>query len=95
VVLRVFAIGRAHQATDRQIEARRAILPLVVPVGDERPDAVWDVIMTQDMGDHAVDRGVAATAFFVGHPACIAEAGKDEAVDDMSDLVLVASQPSE
>ena len=80
VVFRVFAVGCPHQAADRQIEARRAILPLVVPIGDERPDAVGHLIVTQDMRDDAVDRGVPSPALFVGHAACIAEAGKDKAV---------------
>ena len=35
-----FAMGRAHQAADRQVEARRAVLPLVVTVRDEVDDLV-------------------------------------------------------
>jgi len=35
VIFRVLAVGRPHQGTDRQIETGRAILPLVVAIGDE------------------------------------------------------------
>src|SRR5215472_10604594 len=35
MVLGVFAVGCAHQATDRQIEAGRAILSLVITIGDK------------------------------------------------------------
>src|ERR1700730_10768550 len=95
MVLRVFAIGCPHKAADRQVEAERAILPLVVPVRDERRDAVGNLIVTQHMLDDAVDRSVPAASLFVGHAACIAETGKYEAVDDASDLVLVAGEPGQ
>ena len=45
----------AHQATDRQIEAGRAVLPFVIPVRDEWRDAVGDLIVTENMGDDAVE----------------------------------------
>src|SRR5262249_49703327 len=78
-----------------QVEAGRAILPLVVAIGDKGRDAVRHLIVSEDMSNDAVDRGIAATTLFVGHAAGIAEAGKDEAVDDMSELVLVARKPSQ
>ena len=53
------------------------------------------LIVTENVRDDAVDRSIAATALFVGHAAHIAEAGKDEAVGNARDLVLVAREPGE
>src|SRR5262249_52964442 len=46
VVLSIFAVGGAHQATDRQIEAGGAILPLIVAIWDKRRDAVRYLVVS-------------------------------------------------
>ena len=82
--------------TDRQIEAGRTVLSFVVTIGNEGRDAMGkNLIVTQHMGNDAIDRSVAATALLVGHAAGIPETGEDEAVHDMPDLVLIARQPGE
>jgi hypothetical protein len=43
MVFGVFAIGRTHKTADGKIETGRAILPLVVTVGDERRDTMGDL----------------------------------------------------
>jgi hypothetical protein len=43
MIFGVFAIGRTHKTADGQIETGRAILPLVVTVGDERRDTMGDL----------------------------------------------------
>ena len=45
VILGIFAIGRTYQATDRQIETGRAILPLIVPIRNEGVYPVGERIM--------------------------------------------------
>src|SRR6266851_2378699 len=95
MVFGIFARGCTHQATDRQIKTRRAILPLIATIRSEGPDSVGGLIVMQHMCDDAIDGGVAATALLIGHATGITEAGKDEAVDDASDFVLVAGEPSD
>src|SRR6516165_1695567 len=95
MVLGVFAVGRAHQATDWKIKAGRTILPLVIPVGNERSDAMGNLLMMEHMRDDAVDCGVAAAALLVGHAASITEAGEHQAVGNALELVLVVGQPSQ
>jgi hypothetical protein len=63
---------------------------LVVAIWNEARDAVRHLIVTEYMRHDAVDRCIPAPALFVGHAACVAKAGKNEVVDDMSKLVLVA-----
>src|SRR6516162_1035969 len=95
VVFRVLAVGRPHQATDRQIETGRAILPLVVAIGDERRDAVWHLIVMEYVGDDVIDRGVPSPPLFISYATWIAKAGKHETMSDAPDLILVAGEPGE
>ena len=54
-----------------------------------------ELIVMQHMSNDTVNRRVAAAALFIGHAACIAQAGKHQTAGDTSDLVLVAAQPGE
>src|SRR5690349_7212472 len=95
VVFCVLTVGCAHEAADRQIKTRRAILPLVVAIGDEGRDAVGHLIVPEDMSDNAVDGGIPPPALLIGYAAGIAEAREDQAVRNMPDFILVAREPSE
>jgi hypothetical protein len=80
---------------DRQIETGRAILPLVVAIGDERRDAVWHLIVMEYVCDDVIDRGVPSPALFVSHAACVAKAGKHETMSDAPDFILITREPGE
>src|SRR5438128_3179927 len=89
VVLRKAAVRRPRQPADRQIEAGRAELALVIPVRRELEDFVVTQL-ADNVHRRSIDRGVAATTLLVGQPARVTEAGENEAVPDPGNERLVA-----
>ena len=57
MVLLVFAMRRAAEASDGKIEARRAVLPLVIAVRREVPNLEGFALAAQDAFDRPVDIG--------------------------------------
>src|SRR5687767_7175964 len=87
------AVRRPHQTTDRKVEARRAVLPLVVAVRLEGQYAVALVGMAQHVLNRAVDGRTSMSAALVrGHPF-ITDTAEHDAMPDPRDYVLVAGQP--
>ncbi len=93
VVLGEPPVRRAHQAPDRKIEPRRAVLPLVVAVGHEVMDLVLAARVPQHVLDGPVDGGVAPATTLVRGVAAIADAREDQAVPDARGRRLVEREP--
>ena len=85
--------GRARQAADGQVDARRAVLPLVVAVGGEVQHPA--VAAAEHVGGGAVDRGRAAAAALVVQPPGIAEVRQHQPVADGAEPGLVERQPGD
>ena len=94
VVLGIPPVRRAREAPDRQIEAGRAELPLVVAVRRELDDRVASPPGSQHVRHHPVDLGVAPPAPLVGaaRPASPRHARTSPCLI-RSDPVLVPRQP--
>ena len=88
MVLRVFAMRRAAEAPTGKIEARRAVLPLVVAVRREVPDLEGRGPAAQDMFDGPVDIGAAAPAALIVELPRSPTQASDQAMLDPADLVL-------
>src|SRR5262249_53413369 len=88
-------VGRTHQTADWQIEAGRAVLPLIVAVWNERPDLIWLPYVSQHVCHDAIDLGISSPALLVGQASTIAEARKNEAMGDPPDLMLVERKPGQ
>ena len=82
VVLGKPSVRRARQAADGQVEAGRAVLPLVVAVRREVHDAVRRSTVAQHVLHRAVDLGIAGAAPLVRGRAGVADAREHQAVPD-------------
>ncbi len=83
----------ALEQSDRQVEAGRAVLALIVSVGAELEDGAGRMRVLDDVAHGAIDRRVAATAFLVSGSARISDARDDETVLDAVDARLVLRKP--
>ena len=86
---------RARERADREIETRRAILPLVVAVRSEVAQAVLLAALGQHVDRGAIDLGIAAAASLVSQHPGVADASGDQAVRDARRLLLVQCQPGD
>ena len=82
MVFRKGPMHRAHEASDRQVEAGRAELPLVVAVRRERLQLSGRVRMPQDVREGAVDGRVVPPGPLKGERRIVADAGQYEPVPD-------------
>src|SRR5262245_20875474 len=93
VILGKLAVGRAHQAADRQVEAGRAVLTLVISIRREIDDLVRLSGVLQEMDSAAINGRIASTAAFVREPAGIADTGNHEPVANARGNFLITRQP--
>ena len=93
MVLRKLAPHAPHQTSDRKIEAGRAELPLVVPVGFELEDLERFRLVAKDCGCCPVYFDVTAPTLLVVKSTLVAEAGENEAMRDMGRVLPVLRQP--
>ena len=89
MILRIFAVRRAHETADRQVDARGAILALIVTVGSEIERGKFPGLRLQHVLDDSIDLSIALTAAFISKRTRIADTGKDEAVFDPGEDLLV------
>src|SRR5439155_12652271 len=82
-----------HEAANRQIETGRAVLPLVVAIGEEVLDLVAISRMPENVLERPVYLRITPAAPLVSRVAGVADAGEDQAVLDLGDAILVSSQP--
>src|SRR6185437_7294454 len=94
VVLGILAVRRTHETAHGQVEPRRAVLPLVVAVGDEVGDGVRPRV-PQDMGDGAIDRRIAPAGAFVREGPRIADAREHQSMLDVRHDVFVTREPGD
>src|SRR5262249_10684576 len=95
MVLREATVRGPAYAADRKVEARRAVLPLVVAVRREIVDLEAFQAVAQREHGGAVHLGVAAPGALVVDLARIADARHDQPVPDPSRPALVDGQPGD
>ena len=95
VVLGVFAVRAATEATDRKVEAGGAVLAFVVPVRREVDDGVRVSGGREHVLRGAVDVGGAAPTALVRDRTAIAEPGQHQTVRDPAGLGVVPGEPSD
>src|SRR5205823_9410025 len=93
VILRKCSPNAAHQAADRKIETRRAVLPLVVSIWRKRQDFRRLALVTEDMCDCPINLGISAPTLFVVKRSAISNATQDKTVADAADVLAVPREP--
>src|SRR5580704_3167211 len=83
----------ALQESNRQVEPRRAILALVIPVGREIENCRRQPQVPKNVDNRPINPRIALPASLISRTATVANHGKNEAVFDAVDLVLIASKP--
>src|SRR5262245_1864337 len=83
------------QRADRQIEAGRAVLPLVVAVGRKVFDHRIAADVTQNVLGRAVELGIATSASLEVEAPRIAHTGDHEASPDLLGPLVVAGEPDD
>jgi hypothetical protein len=95
VIFGEFAVGRSHEASYRQIETRRAVLPLIVPI---RGKLVYGIVvagMFQNLNDRAVNTCIASAALLIVDETAVSGTGKHQAVLNLAGMILIQAQPSD
>src|SRR5581483_7943400 len=85
----------AHQAAHGQVEARRAVLALVVTVRREFEDFSRLTTVPQDVCHGTVHAGIAATALFIVEATRVSHAGEHPPMPDTLHTPGVSRQPSD
>src|ERR1700722_14268364 len=93
VILRKGRPNTPHQAPDRQVKSRRAVLPLIVAIRRKLENLMCFDFMFQDVHHRMVDLGISTPAFFVMKSALIPDAGQHQAVVDASGPIAIPRQP--
>src|SRR5262245_8957518 len=86
---------RARKASHRQIDAGRAILALVMPIGIKFANLIVAARMLEDVQSRAVDFSIAAPALLVSKLSCVSQVDEHKPMFDSGDLILVAPKPSD
>src|SRR6185437_9633309 len=95
VILWILAVRCSHKAANRKIEARRAVLALVISVRLKESYAVVRRGLAQHMRDDLVDGRVPSAALLVRHRPRIPEAGEDKTVSNSRRQILVPTEPGQ
>src|SRR5262249_42122029 len=95
VVLGKFSMRRTRQASHRQIDTRRAILALVMPVRIKFTNLMVIPRLLGDVEARTVVFGIAPPALLVSKLTRVSQVDEDEPMFDSSDLILVAPKPSD
>src|ERR1700741_659581 len=93
MIFRIFAVLRALEHPDRQVEPGRAILAFVITIRREIKYRTVAASMSQDMRHHLIDFRVATTAPLIGRAATISDARYNQSMLDEGNPVLVSSKP--
>ena len=85
VILRKAPPDAPHQAADRKIETRRAILPLVIAIGRKFQNlGRASLQMAKNMRRRPIDLGISPAALLVMETARISDAGQHQPMADAS-----------
>src|SRR5581483_2770119 len=82
MVFGVLLVGRTHQTTHCQVEAGRAILPLVTAVRSKGPHLILTARQSQTMLHRPIDRAVSSPTALVGEFSRISNARKHQSMLD-------------
>ena len=80
MVLLVSSVRCPHQSANREFEARRIILPLVIAIRDKLFHGMRNSRVSQDMFGDSIDESVSEARFLVGERTGIAQAGQHQTV---------------
>ena len=95
VILRKGSPNAPHQAADREIEARRAVLPLVIAVGRELQNLRRFAAVAQNMRRRPVNLGISPAALLVMESARVSDAGQHQSVADAPARFAVSREPGD
>ena len=95
MIFRILLIGCSRQPADREIDARRTKLPLVVSIGIKVYGLVLFSRVVKSMSRSAVYCGIALPASFIRDPTLVSDACEDQTMLDVVQLLFILSQPSD
>src|SRR5215467_6419878 len=86
---------RTRKASHRQIDTRRTVLALVMPIGIKFTNLIVSARMLEDVNGRAVDFSIAPPALLVSKFPRLSHVDEHEPIFDSRDLILVAPPPSD